>query len=99
MVAAIIIIIATAVFVAVAYGNMARRIEKHDAIIKTLIGSTDFLLNKMAEYEEVVKRLAEVAKENEEYLTQAMKTEQLMQDGINAIMNYDAMSFSKGGNK
>lgn len=35
----------------------------------------------------------------EEYMSQAAKTERMMQDGISSILNYDALSSLRGENK
>lgn len=99
MAATIIYIILPAVFVAVSYLMLIKRLRETEARITRLESERVITELKINECKTAANRMMEVVESNEEYLKQAIKTEQLMQDGINSIMNYDAMSFAKGDNK
>lgn len=99
MTATIICIILLAVYIAASHSMLIKRLRETEARITRLEGETLYIHRKINEYETAANRMMEVVESNEEYLKQAIKTEQLMQDGINSIMNYDAMSFAKGDNK
>lgn len=99
MAATIIFIVLLAVYIAISHSRQLRRLRAIEARMTRFESEQLYIHQKINEYETASKRMLEVVESNEEYLKQAMKTEQLMQDGINAIMNYDAMSFTKGDNK
>lgn len=99
MAATIICIILLAVYIAGSHSMLIKRLRETEARITRLEGERVITELKINECKTAANRMMEVVESNEEYLKQAIKTEQLMQDGINSIMNYDAMSFAKGDNK
>lgn len=99
MQATIISMIILAVFIAISHAKLAHRIRSVALQVARLESERVYLHQKINEYEIAAKKMAETAESNEEYLKQAMKTEQLLQEGINSIMNFDAMSYMRGGDK
>lgn len=92
--------IAVAVYALVKISELYDLISRVTVCLKDLSEKTDTVtetVNEMAAAYESAKELIEATTQ---YTQEATKREVAMQEGINAIMNYDALSFrTMGGEK